>query len=82
MHICIKNWNNLKRSSPELFQDQLTYSRIKSVLTNYLLNQYQTSKDHLTVYPFISSIQTQGQLAIKSPKLNTSLMNQCTNSYL
>ena len=34
MHSCIKYWNNFKRSFPKLFQ------RIKSVLTNLLLNQY------------------------------------------
>ena len=37
---CIKDWKNFKRSFPNLFKDQLTYSRIKSVLTNHLLNQY------------------------------------------
>ena len=40
MHSCIKDWNNFKRSFPKLFQGQLTYPRIKSVLTNHLLNQY------------------------------------------
>ena len=40
MHSCIKYWNNFKRSFPKLFQSQLTYPKIKSVLTNLLLNQY------------------------------------------
>ena len=40
MHSCIKDWNNFKRSFPKLFQGQLTYPRIKSVLTNHLPNQY------------------------------------------
>ena len=40
MHSCIKDWNNFKRSFPKLFQGRLTYPRIKSVLTNHLLNQY------------------------------------------
>ena len=39
MHSCIKDWNNFKRSCPKLFQGQLTCTRIKSVLTNHLLNQ-------------------------------------------
>ena len=34
MHSCIKYWNNFKISFPKLFQ------RIKSVLTNLLLNLY------------------------------------------
>ena len=37
---CIKDWNNFKKSFPKLFQGQLTYPRIKSVLTYHLLNQY------------------------------------------
>ena len=37
MHSCIKDWNNFKRSFPKLFQGQLTYPRIKSVLKNPLL---------------------------------------------
>ena len=70
MYSCIKDWNNFKRSLicfPNLFHGQLTYPRIKSVLT--------TSKEYLTVYLFIS-------FAIESLKLNTSLMNPCINSYL
>ena len=39
-HSCIKDWNNFERSFPNLFQGRLTYSRIKLVLTNHLLNQY------------------------------------------
>ena len=75
MHSCIKDRNNLKRSFPNLFQCQLTYPRIKSVL----INQHQSSKDHLTVYPFIllsslprslSSIRAPDQFAIESLKLN------------
>ena len=40
MYSCIKDWNNFKRSFLNLFQGQFTYSRIKSVLTNRLLNPY------------------------------------------
>ena len=40
MYNCIKDWNNFKRSFPKLFQGWLTYPRIKSVLTDHLLNQY------------------------------------------
>ena len=40
MESCIKDWNNFKRSFPKLFQSRLTYPKIKSVLTNHLLNQY------------------------------------------
>ena len=73
MHSCIKDWNNFKRSFPKLFQDQLTYSRIKSILTNTYVTNIKPQKI-VSVYPFISSIQTQGQFAIESLKVNTSVM--------
>ena len=40
MYSCIKDWNNFKRCFLKLFQDQLTYPRIKSLTANHLLNQY------------------------------------------
>ena len=40
MHSSLKEWGSFKRSFPNLFQGQLAYSRIKSVLTSHLLNQY------------------------------------------
>ena len=40
MNNCIKDWNNFKRSFPDLFQDKLNYPRIKSVRKDHLINQY------------------------------------------
>ena len=40
MNNYVKDWNNFKRSFSDLFQGELTYSKIKSVLKDHTLNQY------------------------------------------